>query len=105
MFSTDNFEEKLVHNEIKMRELDIRHEKLDHDISNFFEELQVTPEQLTAFISTKDNFTEENWQELQKQKKQLDEKLDIELKNVRNPLKSKKALASLNVGRNWLHVK
>lgn len=104
MFS-DSTEEKLVIHEKKIRELAIRLEKLDSDISNFLEELEVTPEQLTAFVSHKDNFTDDNWEELQNQKKKLDAKLDLELKNIRNPLKSKSALASLNVGRYWLHVK
>lgn len=104
MFSQDT-EEKLNLNEKKIRELAIRHEKLDNDVADFLKELEVTPEQLTAFISKKENFTEENWEELQNQKKKLDEKLDVELKNVRDPLKSKKALASLNVNRHWLYVK
>ena len=105
MISQDNTEEKLIINENKIRELSIRFEKLNSDITNFLEELEVTPEQLTTFISNKDNFTEDNWEVLQQRKKQLDEKLDIELKNVRNPLKVKKALASLNVHQHWLYVK
>lgn len=105
MLSQDNFEEKLQGNEKKIRELSIRLEKLESDVSVFLKELEVTPDQLTAFISKKENFTEENWEELQKQKKQLDEKLDLQLKNVRDPLKIKKALGSLNVGQHWLYVK
>ncbi len=105
MLSKDNIEEKLNLNEKHIRELSIRFEKLEKDISSFLEELEVTTEQLTAFISQKDNFTDDNWQELQKHKKQLEEKLETDLKSIRNPLNSKKALASLNVGRHWLHVK
>lgn len=105
MFLKDNIEEKLSANEKKIRELDIRFEKLNNDIKNFLNELQVTPEQLTSFISQKENFTEENWEELQKQKKQLEDKLNLELKNITNPLKSKKARASLNIDRHWLYVK
>ncbi len=91
--------------EKKIKELAIRHEKLDNDISDFLTELDVTPEQLSAFISKKENFTEENWEVLQKRKKSLDEKLEVELKNVRDPKKAKKALASLNVQRHWMFVK
>lgn len=105
MFSTENIEEKINTNEKKIRELDIRHEKLDMDISNFLEELDVTPEQLSAFISNPENFTEENWKELQRRKKQLDEKLNVELKSIRDPLKSKKAFASLKINPQWLYVK
>ena len=105
MLSNDNVEEKLSLNEKKIRELSIRLEKLDSDITEFLEELEVTPEQLTTFISHKGNFTDNNWEALQKHKKQLDEKLEVELKNVRNPHKTKKALESLHVARHWLHVK
>lgn len=105
MLFGDKLEEQVTNNEKKIRELSIRHEKLDLDVSNFLKELEVTPEQLSAFITKKENFTEDNWEELQNQKKKLDEKLDLELKNVRNPLKSKKALASLNIRQHWLHVK
>lgn len=104
MFTKDNIEEKINLNKKKIREMDIRHERLDSDIEAFLEELEVTPEKLTSFISNKENFTEENWQTLQDQKKQLDEKLNLSL-NIRNPLQTKKALASLNVGSHWLHVK
>lgn len=105
MFFQDTAEEKLKVNEKKMRELAIRLEKLDSDISAFLEELNVTPEQLTSFVSNKDNFTDSNWIDLQAEKKKLDEKLNTELKNIRNPLKSKKNLASLNVSQHWLYVK
>lgn len=105
MFFKDSAEEKLTINEKKIQELAIRLEKLDLDINGFLKEMEVTPEQLTTFISQKENFTEDNWKELQEQKKKLDEKLDLELRNIRNPLKTKSALASLNVGRHWLHVR
>lgn len=105
MLSQENVEEKLNNNEKKIRELAILLEKVDNDVSIFLQELEVTPEQLTTFISNQENFTENNWLELQKQKKQLDEKLDTALKNVRNPLKAKKALDALHVPRHWLHVR
>lgn len=105
MLSNDTTEEKLKINEKKLRELAIRLESLDSEIHGFLNELNVTPEQLSAFVSCKDNFTDDNWEELQQQKMKLDQKLDVEIKNVRDPLKSKKALASLNVARHWLHVR
>lgn len=105
MLPNDNVEEKISLNDKKIRELSIRLEKLDSDVSEFMAELEVTPEQLSSFISHKANFTDNNWDQLQKHKKQLDEKLDVDIKNVRNPHKTKKALDSLHVQRHWLHVR
>ena len=105
MLSNDKTEEQLKTNEKKIRELAIRLESLDKDTHSFLQELEVTPEQLTSFVSRKENFTEDNWESLQQQKKKLDEKLDIEIKNIRDPLKSKKALQSLNIAQHWLHVR
>ncbi|MBS4169833.1 Uncharacterized protein NEOC95_000551 [Neochlamydia sp. AcF95] len=105
MFSPDILEEKLNINERKMRELAIRLEKLDEDTHAFLEELEISPEQLTTFISQKENFTDSNWQELQQQKKQMDDKLETELNNIRNPLQSKQIFSSLNVARHWLYVR
>jgi hypothetical protein len=105
MFFQDKAEEKLSINERKLKELAARQEKLDDEVAHFLSELEVTPEQLSTFLANQDNFTEENWKELQHRKKMLDEKLDLELKNIRNPLSVKKALASLNVGQHWLHVR
>jgi hypothetical protein len=105
MFLRESTEDRLKKNEKKIQELVIRHEKLDQDITNFLEELEVTPEQLTAFISAKENFTEDNWLRLQEHKEKLHIKLDVELKNIRDPHKTKKARDSLHIGSHWLHVK
>ena len=85
--------------------LAIQIENLDQEIASFLQELQVTPEQLTAFVENEDNFTPSNWQDIVKSKKAFEDKLERELENIRNPKKVKKTLTELNVPRHWIAVR
>lgn len=105
MFFQNTLDEKITENEKKIKDLKNRLESINFQSDSFFEELEVTEEQLSSFISDENNFTKENWDQLQKEKKKLDDKLNVELANIKNPLKSKKNLASLHVAQHWLHVR
>ncbi len=91
--------------EEKIKELEIQNEAINEEVQTLLQELNVTPEQLTAFIENEDHFTQDNWKELQKQKEKLDEKLQTTLQNIRNPKKTKAQYQSLNVQHHWLPVK
>lgn len=101
----DKREDKATHHEKLIQELSIRMEQLDREIDTLLKELKVTPDQLSTFIQEKDNFTEENWSQLQEQRRKLDEKLLCELKNVSDPLKTKKNYEGRVIGSNWIHVR
>lgn len=105
MFFQDKLEEKIKNNKKKALEIDIRLEKLDHDITKFLEELPLSIEQLNIFLANHENFTQEEWEALQHIKQRLDERLQRELDNIRNPNKTKKSLEGLRVQRHWLHVR
>jgi|ERR1700733_5959096 hypothetical protein len=105
MFSDQNLDQQIQQRTSKIKALEIQIEQLDLQTDALLSELKVTPEQLTAFISKKEHFTEENWEELVKQKQTLDNKLSTELANIRNPKKTKRNYSSLHVSRHWLHVK
>jgi chromosome segregation ATPase len=92
-------------NEQAIQELAIQIEVLNRDVHELLKELKVSPEQLTAFVENKDNFSEENWNTLLEQRKALDEKLLRELQNVSNPQKTKKTLKTMNVQPHWLFVR
>ena len=98
-------EQDIKRNELIFQQLMIHVDSLDREIKSLLSELKVTPEQLTAFVSNEENFTQENWQELQNQRKLLDEKLKTEITNIRDPRKVKKAQEDRNVQRHWLFVK
>jgi hypothetical protein len=104
MFSQDpeNYSNK---NEALLRELMHRSKELEAVEEKLFQELNVTPEQISAFIEKSDNFTPDNWNQIQEQKKQLNEKLERDLKNIKNPLKTKKSYQNRIVDNRWLYVK
>jgi len=89
----------------QVRELEIRNNSLDQEIEAMLKELNVTPEQLSAYIKNPENFTDNNWKEMQKLKLRLDQKLERDLDHVRNPKKADKAFRDLHVDQNWLFVK
>lgn len=101
----NTLEQKITKNDLSIQELLIRIDVLDREIKTLLDELNVTPEQVSTFVSNKDYFTEDNWEELQSQRKQLDEKLALQKSSIRDPLKAKKAQAERNVGHHWLFVK
>jgi len=105
MFHNLQSEQQLINQVNKAKELSIRNESLDKQVQDLLEEIQVTPEQLTVFVENEQNFTEKNWEELQKHRSELDEKLQRELANIRDPLKAKQKQAQLKVGPHWLFVR
>jgi len=105
MFEQKDLEKILEDKNKKIKELAIRNENLDRETKAFLNELKVTPDQLTTFIEDKDNFTEENWKELHKERNKLDEKLQTEIKSIRNPLDVKKAYSERKIDTHWLFVK
>ena len=89
----------------KIKELEIRNNKLDRDSIDLLTELKVSAEQLSQFIEDKENFSEKNWDQLQNQKKEIEQKLDTELNSVRNPLKSKETQKERNIDHRWLYIR
>lgn len=105
MFFELSLDQKFQQQQRKIAELAIQMEKLDLEIDSFLKELKVTPAQLSTFISQQENFTPQNWEELAKQQKQIDEKLHRDLSQIRNPKKTKKAYDSLRIERHWIRAK
>lgn len=98
--------EKILHkNAAAIEELSIRIEMLNRQTQELLNELNVSHEQLSAFIENKENFTDENWQALITQRQSLDAKLQLDLSNVRNPLATKKTYQDRHVQPHWLFVR
>lgn len=107
-FSKDleqNLEQGTKKNDTLLRQLLIRVDALDREIKMLLDELKITPEQVSTFLENPENFTPENWEELQTERKALDDKLKRELDNIRNPSKTKKAQTDRHVAPHWLYVK
>ncbi|CCB91819.1 Ankyrin family protein [Waddlia chondrophila 2032/99] len=105
MFKTSDFDENINKTQKEINELEIRNGQIDRDYSDLLSKLQITSEQLSRFIEKKENFTEKNWEQLQERKKEIEQKLATDLTNIRDPLKSKKALQDRNVGSHWLFIR
>ena len=105
MLENQNIEVHSEKNENKRHLLELQIEALDKEIAQFLTELKVTPENLTLFIQNQSHFTPDNWETLQQERKALEEKLQLNLKNIPNPRKAKKAYRERQVGSNWLFVK
>lgn len=105
MLPADELEKKIQKTELSIQELSIRLDSLNNQIKELLTELNVSPEQLTAFVEKKENFTEENWSSLAQQRQLLDEKLQRELANIRNPLKAKKTYSERKIEQHWLFVR
>jgi len=104
--SEENLESQSTKNDLTLQELLIRIDGLDRQVKAFMEELDISPEQISGFVNNPDNFTQENWAQLEKQRKMLDEKLDLEMRNIRNPKSAKKAYASrAGVQQHWIFVR
>ncbi|KAF3363285.1 Ankyrin family protein [Chlamydiales bacterium STE3] len=101
----ENLEDRLQRQEKILSEELIRNESLDVEIADYLTEYRVSEEQLTQFVSQKQHFSEENWQDLQKFKIEMENKLTQSLDNIANPLKLKKAYKDRVVPPQWLFVR
>lgn len=105
MARADELENNIQKHELAFQELMIKVDSLNEQVQELLAELGVTPEQLTHFLANQDNFSDENWQMINKQRQEFDEKLKRELANVRNPLKNKKTYSERVVPQHWLFVR
>jgi hypothetical protein len=98
-------ENQIQQSDTKIQAIEIELNHLEREVNELFDLMDVTPEQLSAFIENKENFTDEHWSELHNQRKLMDERLHRTQTNIRNPLKTKRSYNNLHVGRHWLFVK
>ena len=78
-----NFEQSMTQNEKKLKELLLKNEALDREVSALLKE--ETLKKVAAYSQDKGNFSEEEWESLQKERKDFEVKLRRELDQVQNP--------------------
>lgn len=106
MVIKEKLEEKIQATERKLNELSIRLKRLDDEYQQLLKEWGLTTEELKNHVENPENFDPPIWEELQKEKKKLDEKLNLELNSVSDPLKTKKAFSEQgNIQQHWLFVR
>lgn len=102
----EKLEEKINQTERKLNEFSIRLKKLDQELKQILNELELTPEQLKNYVQDPDRFTPPVWEQLQAEKKKWDEKINLEINSLSDPLKTKKTISERgNVQQHWLFVR
>lgn len=79
LLSEDQASENL---EKRIHELEIENDALSLKISKLMLELNLKPEQLSAYLSNPENFSEKNWSQLEDLRKEYHEKLLRDLLNI-----------------------
>lgn len=106
LHAEQKIDNKLDEHEKKIKELSIQTDTLEREFDQLLADLKVTREQIRVYIENKDHFTDDNWEEIEKQKQELDQKLLLQLKNIIDPLKAKKSLQERkDVKPQWLFVR
>lgn len=102
----NKIDQKLDHHEKKIRELSIQTDTLEREFDQLLNDLKVTRDQLRIYIENKDYFSDKDWEEIERQKQELDHKLLLQLKNIVDPLKAKKSLQERkDIQPQWLFVR
>lgn len=105
MFFHKNLEQKIQDSEQKIKEFAQEIQQQEEELEKLISEIGMSPKEVDELLSNKENFGDEVWEELQKEKVLLEEKLQKDLDNIQDPLKSKKALSELRLRQNWLFIK
>jgi hypothetical protein len=106
MVIKEKLEEKIHRTERKLLELALHIHRLNQEYHELLNELAVTPEELKDFVENSENFSPSTWEELQKEKKQLEERLNSELSNVRDANKAKDTFSEKGkIQQHWLFVR
>lgn len=102
-FLTD-LDQSLEKTQFKLKEISIGLERLDREMHQIFSELEVDPKQLPTEHSY--HLPSSFWKGIQEDRKRLDNKLALALKNIKDPLKSKKTFSERGMVKpHWLFVR
>jgi DNA repair exonuclease SbcCD ATPase subunit len=103
LWNRDELEDQIDSNEKKLKALLARLEEVDQEVDQLFTDLDVLPEQIQSFIENKENFTEDNWAEIQRQlaeQKTLATETVVDKTRVRQVYKERSQIRP-----NWMFVR
>lgn len=100
----DTLQDKRLLNQ--MREMSIQMEKLEREYSELLDGVGLTHEEMSDYIDNPENFSQPIWERLQNEKKKLNEKHDLNMKNITDPTKVKKAYSERSIVQpHWMFVR
>jgi chromosome segregation ATPase len=106
MTMQNTLEEKIQSTDRRVKEILEEVEKTSAELDLILEELEATPGDLEEFFADPLRFSALEWEEIESEKKKLDEHLDCEMDNVRDPAKVRKKFAENgHVQQHWLFVR
>lgn len=99
-------DEKIQQTDKKLSDLKMRLERLEQERDQFLSDRELSSEELASYVADEANFHPELWMQWQEEKKALDEKLQSELRQVRDEGKAAKAYTERGgIAPHWLFVR
>jgi DNA-binding transcriptional MerR regulator len=104
MFLRQTQEDCVSKNERLIQELEISLGKLEIDLSQNFRDLGISPEEIQSYFDDRDNFSDEEWEEVVRIKNELNQRLDS--KSLLSSAKSvREVRAALPKDNRWIYVR
>lgn len=89
MFGDHGREQKIIQNDHRVREVEIRLEGQNREIEQFFADCDLSPEQIRLFLENPDYFTSRNWEQLSELKEHESDRLEHLSQPTIDPKKSR----------------
>lgn len=106
MLYKESMSDKILRTERKMKELSIQMEKIKRDYQKLLNEVSLSPQEISEHIDNPDNFPPPIWEKIQKERIQLDEKLNLELSLIKDPFKNQQSYSDqATIQQHWLFVR
>lgn len=106
MIIKEKLETKIQRTQKKFLELSLHIQRLNREHQIILEEMDLTEEQLMEYAENPNNFSPQVWEKLQQDKKEIEERLEFQLKNIPDPAKTENSYSQRGaVQQHWLFVR
>ena len=97
-----SLEDQIKANERLLKELEVRDEALRKEFATVFAQYDLTPDDVADFVSCRDNFSDEEWVDVEIERAALEKALADRMKQVHDVRSSRDARANLRIDQQWL---
>ena len=102
----EKLEEKIYKTERHLNELSIQIERFRQEHQELMHELGLTTEELEEFAESRENFPEFLGEDLQREKKQINERLDLAFNQLNNMNKTQSTISEKGkIQQHWMFVR
>lgn len=89
----------------KLKELTAKFEHVEGLLDNLLADHGLSKEEFAAFVENPNHFHDSAWVELQKADQQLSQKLEFDLKQIKNPHSTAQKYKVMRQSQQWLFVR